>query len=81
MTGRGKSEYSQSVTNALRLLGCFVEREERGISELSRELGLSKSAVARLVASLEAGRLLMQNAETGKYRLGAGFLLYGDLVR
>lgn len=81
MTGRGKSEYSQSVANALRLLGCFVEREERGISELSRELGLSKSAVARLVASLEAGRLLMQNAETGKYRLGAGFLLYGDLVR
>ena len=81
MTGRGKSEYSQSVTNALRLLGCFVEREERGISELSRELGLSKSAVARLVASLEAGRLLMQNAETGKYRLGAGFQLYGDLVR
>ena len=82
MTGRGKSEYSQSVTNALRLLGCFVEREEGGgISELSRELGLSKSAVARLVASLVAGRLLMQNAETGKYRLGAGFLLYGDLVR
>ena len=32
MTGRGKSEYSQSVTNALRLLGCFVEREERDIS-------------------------------------------------
>ena len=81
MTGRGKSEYSQSVANALRLLGCFVEREERGISELSRELALSKSAVARLVASLEAGRLLMQNAETGKYRLGAGLLLYGDLVR
>lgn len=75
MAERGKSEYSQSVTNALRLLGCFVEREERGISELSRELGLSKSAVARIVASLEDGRLLMQNAETGKYRLGTGFLL------
>ena len=55
MAERGKSEYSQSVTNALRLLGCFVEREERGISELSRELGLSKSAVARIVASLEDG--------------------------
>lgn len=81
MAERGKSEYSQSVTNALRLLGCFVEREERGISELSRELGLSKSAVARIVASLEDGRLLMQNPETGKYRLGTGFLLYGSLVR
>ena len=32
MAERGKSEYSQSVTNALRLLGCFVEREERGIA-------------------------------------------------
>ena len=32
MAERGKSEYSQSVSNALRLLGCFVEREERGIS-------------------------------------------------
>ena len=26
MAERGKSEYSQSVTNALRLLGCFVFR-------------------------------------------------------
>ena len=81
MPERGKSEYSQSVTNALRLLSCFIEREERGISELARELSLSKSSVARLVASLEEGRLLMQNQETGKYRLGTGFLLYGDLVR
>ena len=81
MAERGKSEYSQSVSNALRLLGCFVEREERGISELSRELGLSKSAVARIVASLECGKFLLKNAETGKYRLGVGFLLYGSLVR
>ena len=75
MAERGKSEYSQSVSNALRLLGCFVEREERGISELSRELGLSKSAVARIVASHESGKFLLKNAETGKYRLGVGLLL------
>ena len=34
MAARGEREFSQSVDNAIRLLNCFVDKEERGISEL-----------------------------------------------
>ena len=35
MAARGEREFSQSVDNAIRLLNCFVDKEERGISELA----------------------------------------------
>ena len=72
MANKGEREFSQSVDNALRLLGCFADREECGISELSRELGISKASVARIVAALERGRFLSRNPDTGRYRLGVG---------
>lgn len=81
MEEKGKKEFSRSVDNAVRLIACYADKEERGISELARELDLSKASVARIVASLEKGRFLMQNPETGKYRLGVGMMLYGSLAR
>lgn len=81
MANKGEREFSQSVDNALRLLGCFADREECGISELSRELGISKASVARIVAALERGRFLSRNPETGRYRLGVGLMFFGSLVR
>ena len=63
MAVRGEKEYSQSVDNAIRLLRCFIDKEERGISELSRELDMSKASVSRIVAALERGHFLMQRSE------------------
>lgn len=81
MEDKGKKDFSQSVDNAIKVLNCFVDREECGISELSRELGISKAGVSRLVASLERNQFLMQNSASGKYRLGIGLLMFGTLAQ
>jgi DNA-binding IclR family transcriptional regulator len=60
-----------SVRNAARLLKEFTGRDRLlGVSELSRRLGLSKSTVHRLVATLAAEHLLEQDPDSGRYRLG-----------
>lgn len=70
-----------SVDNALRVLEAFSAKEpELGISELSRKLGFSKSAVFRLVITLEARGFLSQDPVTEKYRLGLKALYLGGLV-
>jgi IclR family KDG regulon transcriptional repressor len=61
----------QSVENSLRVLEAFREEEpELGISELARKLGLSRSSVYRIVATLTARGFLAQETANGKYRLG-----------
>lgn len=61
----------QSVERAITILKAFsLEKPERGVGELSRELGLHKSTVSRLMATLEQGGLLARNPETQRYRLG-----------
>jgi IclR family acetate operon transcriptional repressor len=61
----------QSVERAIAVLKSFsLERVERGVGELSQELGLHKSTVSRLMKTLEQGGLLARNPETKRYRLG-----------
>ena len=51
---RSKSDYViQTVTNALRVLEAFRDKEELGVTELSRRLGLHKNNVFRLLATLD----------------------------
>ncbi len=60
-----------SVRNAARLLKEFkTQHRQLGVSELARNLGISKSSVHRLVTTLVAEHLLEQDVETGQYRLG-----------
>lgn len=73
----GSTPALSSVTNAARLLKEFGRGEAQlGVSELGRRLGLGKSTVHRLLATLTAERLVEQDPETGHYRLG---LLMYDL--
>ena len=81
MDGAAKKDVSQSTENALRILDCFIEKDELGISELSRTLGLGKASVSRLVAALENRKFLKQNVRTGKYRLGIRLMLFGSLFQ
>jgi DNA-binding IclR family transcriptional regulator len=65
----------QSVERAIAILDSFsLEKPERGVSELSRELGLHKSTVSRLLRTLAHGGLLSRNPETERYRLGVGLI-------
>lgn len=61
----------QSVDRALSILECFtMERQELGVSELSRLLDLNKSTAFGLLSTLERRGYLQQNQENGKYSLG-----------
>ncbi|HWI38896.1 MAG TPA: IclR family transcriptional regulator [Burkholderiales bacterium] len=71
-----------SVANSLRLLKSFSGgQNELGITTLASRLGLAKSTVHRLAATLTGAGFLEQNADTGKYRLGLALFELGALVR
>lgn len=71
-----------TVRNAARVLKAFLSREESiGVSELSRRLGLGKSAVHRLLTTLAAEGLVEQDPRTGGYRLGIVMFELGEAVK
>jgi IclR family pca regulon transcriptional regulator len=69
---------SQSLERGLAILSSFRSgRPLLGISELSREVGLSRSTTHRYVATLAGLGYLRQDAPTRKYRLGPRVLDLG----
>ena len=78
----GKAGRLSSVAMAIKLLKAFSEDEtEFGISALAKRLGVAKSTVHRLAATLLSEGLLEQDPVTGKYRLGIALFRLGTLVR
>jgi len=80
MAKRKKESYViQSVTNALNLLEQFKgDRDELGVTELSKRLNLHKNKIFRLLATLEAKGYIEQNKATENYRLGVKSLELGQ---
>jgi len=72
MVKREKKEYLiQSLSNALSILELFsIEKEEYGMGEISKILGLKKRNAERLLNTLERQEYLEKNRITGNYRLG-----------
>jgi DNA-binding IclR family transcriptional regulator len=71
----------QSLERAIAILKSFsVAKPERGVGELSRELGLHKSTVSRLMSALERGGLLDRDPHTQRYRLGTHILVLAAQV-
>jgi DNA-binding IclR family transcriptional regulator len=64
----------QSVDRALVILEVLARVGAAGVTEIAAELGVHKSTAFRLVATLEAHRLVEQVDDRGKYRLGVGVL-------
>ena len=64
----------QSVDRALGILEVLARTGEAGVTEIAAELGVHKSTAFRLVATLEAHRLVEQTSDRGRYRLGMGIL-------
>jgi DNA-binding IclR family transcriptional regulator len=64
----------QSVDRALGILHVLARSGESGVTDIAQELGVHKSTAFRLVATLEAHRLVEQTADRGRYRLGVGIL-------
>lgn len=60
----------RAVERALDILLCFTEETDLGLTEIASRVGLHKSTVHRLLASLESKGFVIRNAATDKYRLG-----------
>lgn len=70
-----------TVNRALKLLRCFDgERREWTVTELSAELGYSKSMVHRLLRTFMQHEFIAQDPETSRYRLGMSVLRLADGV-
>ncbi len=70
----------QSVRRALAVLKAFDDaHQELGISDIARQLGLSKSIVMRLVATLRDEGFLERERHGDKYRIGLTAFEVGNL--
>ncbi|WP_019121823.1 IclR family transcriptional regulator [Brevibacillus massiliensis] len=64
-----------SVKNALRILNSFsLDEPEKKVTDLAKSLGLGKSTVSRLLATLASEGFVTKDQETQKYRLGLSIL-------
>jgi IclR family transcriptional regulator, pca regulon regulatory protein len=85
MSGTNGSAFSQSLERGLAVLAAFSpDRPALGISDLARELTLTRSTTHRYVATLATLGYLQQDDLTRKYRLGPrvldlGFSMLGSL--
>ncbi len=65
----------QTIRRAGIILRCLMESDtELGVNFISREVGIHKSTVSRLLSALGREGFVEQNPETGKWRLGLGLL-------
>ena len=69
----------QSVDNALRIVELLTHWEELSYAELAEKLGLSKSAVFRLVATLEHHRMIV-HSDPSRIRLSFKIAAMGGIV-
>jgi len=71
-----------SVERAFHILSLFENGQpEKGVSEISRALGVNKSTVHGIAQTLCKINMLEQNPANLKYRLGAGLVALGNLAR
>ncbi len=74
-------QYNNSIENGGKILSLFTQSRPRwGISEIARELGLSKTTAFNLVYTLEKIDFLVKNEETQKYELGIRLASIGSIM-
>jgi DNA-binding IclR family transcriptional regulator len=69
----------QSVARAIEILRVLGgSARGAGVTEVAERLGVAKPTAHALLRTLEAGQLVSQDHETGKYRLGPALLELGN---
>lgn len=69
---------TQAVARAIALLKAFSDvQPEWALNDLAQATGLNKTTAFRLLAALEAERLVMRNPLSGGYRLGVELIAMG----
>ena len=71
----------RAVERAVRILEQFsIVRPEQNLTEISNSIGLSKSTTYRLLATLEASKMVEFDNRTNLYRLGIKAFRMGNVV-
>ena len=71
----------RSVERALHVLECFeAEQKALSLTQIADHLGMAKSTVFRLLATLENSRFVNRNDETGLYHLGTRLIHMGAVA-
>ena len=70
----------QSVERAVRILQCFEDQDQLGITQIAKKAELTKSTAFGLVATLVETGLLEQDPATSQYRLGLELFRLGNRV-
>lgn len=66
---------TSALQNGIRVLGTFSREEPvLGVTEISRRVGLHKSTVSRILATLEENTLVERHPTNGRFRLGVGVI-------
>lgn len=76
-TSRGGSEArgSSVIVTVINVLRCFtVEQPLQGVTEIAVQVGLHKSSVSRILATLEKEQIVERDEPSRKFRLGLGLL-------
>jgi DNA-binding IclR family transcriptional regulator len=84
MTGDAERASSRPVASVARALALLDELgaspDGLGVNELARRIGVNASTASRLLATLEAGRMVERAAGGGPYRLGLRLVALADSV-
>lgn len=69
--GRGASV----IVTVIQVLRCFtVDEPLQGVTEIAGKVGMHKSSVSRILATLEREQVVERDTQSRKYRLGLGLL-------
>ncbi len=80
-TTSDKKILNTSVEKAFKILDCFsIDKMELGVTEIAKLMGTNKSAVYRMLATMETLNVIQQNPENEKYRLGLKLFELGQNV-
>jgi DNA-binding IclR family transcriptional regulator len=66
---------TSALQNGIQVLQTFTREEPiLGVSEIARRVGLHKSTVSRILATLEEATLVERHPTSGRFRLGVGVI-------
>jgi IclR family acetate operon transcriptional repressor len=75
------SDSVRSVDRALDILLCFSpEKPALSLTQIAEQVGMHKSTIHRLLATLEAKRFVTRDKTTGMYQLGFRFLELASIM-
>ncbi|MGM7666444.1 IclR family transcriptional regulator [Microbacterium sp. A93] len=74
--GTGGARGASVIVNVLQVIRCFtVEEPLVGVTEIAAQVGLHKSSVSRILATLEQEQVVERDETSRKYRLGLGLIV------